>query len=357
MQLMPSEMYCDPSKDCSFFDVSRRAVSGLNHVVIGYQFKTNSELTSMNPKDKSSKRNWANANFVSLVRNDIDMQRRVSTAVDVAFTPLGSEKTFRGAGTKVIGLRRGSVRDLGSAGTVSNSSASTSEESGELPTSMSSHVAFLETELAKRTENEIAAWEMLQRNADETQRLRDDSHMQREQYERHVQLLESQVLEFREVREEFKRARQAHEGQVKMLEDKLNDLMREGATSPSRAKSLGNRPLLSRVASTGLQARFGGIGDGYSTARVQATPADPKEDQVSPRPRNSRSAWGQSLQKEKQAMTRNRSVHSHVLVEESTQAARQPMPSRRSLESSSGMAVEEAELDNSRVLYSERAKF
>jgi len=246
MKLIPSEMYCDPGKDCSFFDISRRAVSNLGHIIIGYQYKTNMNLTSVNPQDKSTKRNWANANFVALVRNT-DMETHQSDWKDKSPKASGGKKKLLAAGNKLIGLRRGSVRS-----SVNNVPGATNTIDSVADLNTSAHVAFLERELAKRTENEVVAWELLQRNAIEAERLREDSQLQFRQYEHQVQLFEAQAQEFFEMREEFLKARTSHESQVKMLEDKLNDLVhRKASASPTSTTSNVNRPFLSRVASTG----------------------------------------------------------------------------------------------------------
>ena len=40
---------------------------------LSYQFKTNMNLTSMNPKDKSSKRKWGSCNFVVMTKAENKM--------------------------------------------------------------------------------------------------------------------------------------------------------------------------------------------------------------------------------------------------------------------------------------------
>ena len=295
MKLIPSEMFCDPSQDCSFFDISRRALSNLSYIIIGYQYKTNVNLTSINPKDKSTKRNWANANFVALVRNTgIDTQaeeRRNSPSA------LGDRKK-----TEFISFRNGSVSSFSSDAAANNApepSSTTMDSVTDMNTS--AHVAFLERELSKRTENEVAAWEMLQRHANEAERMREDSQMQRERYEQHMQLFEAQAEEFYEMREEFRGARIAYEGQVKMLEDKLNDLIRRDVSaSPSSASSTGNQPILSRVAATGrFQSIERGPGSSFSPMRI-LSPPDPKDGPTSRLQRSkSTNNWGQKIRKEK----------------------------------------------------------
>jgi hypothetical protein len=279
MKLIPSEMYCDPSKDCSFFDISRRAVSNLSHIIIGYQYKTNMNLTSINPQDKSTKRNWANANFVALVRNT-DMETHQSEWKEKSPNASGGKKKLFAAGNKLIGLRRGSVRSSNSEPVGNSAPDATSTVDSVTDMNTSAHVEFLERELAKRTENEIVAWEMLQRNADETARLHEDSEVRVRQYEHQVRLFESQAEEFYEMREEFRKARSSHETQVKILEDKLNDLMRrKGSASPSNTNPIGSRPFLSRVASTGS--------------------LQPHEQAVPKQSIKSTSNWGGKIRKEK----------------------------------------------------------
>jgi hypothetical protein len=342
IKLIPSEMFCDPSQDCSFFDISRRVVSNLSYIIIGYQYKTNVNLTSINPKDKSTKRNWANANFVALVRSaDVN-----SHSEEWKKSPNASGDRKK---SEFISFLSGSVSSSSSEAAVKNAleSSTTTIDSGA-DVNTSAHVAFLERELTKRTENEVAAWEMLQRNADEAEKMREDSRRQRERYEHHMELFEAQAEEFYEMREEFRGARVAYEGQVKMLEDKLNDLIRRDVSaSPSSASATGIQPFLSRAATTGrFQSIERGTGSSFSPMRIQSPPSDLK-DASSLRLQRSKSTsnWGQKIRKEKQLNTRPAQLSAPL--EESKRADRSPQ---------FAMYVQEAEFGSPRSRYLEQAR-
>ena len=189
---------------------------------------------------------------------------------------------------------------------------------------------------------------MLQRNADEAERMREDSRRQRERYEHHMELFEAQAEEFYEMREEFRGARVAYEGQVKMLEDKLNDLIRRDVSaSPSSASATGIQPFLSRAATTGrFQSIERGTGSSFSPMRIQSPPSDLK-DASSLRLQRSKSTsnWGQKIRKEKQLNTRPAQLSAPL--EESKRADRSPQ---------FAMYVQEAEFGSPRSPYLEQAR-
>ena len=88
MYLVPSEQYVESDERVSFFMLAKRAQK-IGQVMLGYQHKANVELTSVNPKDKTTKRRWGQCNFIVMEQTRHEKERRRKelglTAEDVAF--------------------------------------------------------------------------------------------------------------------------------------------------------------------------------------------------------------------------------------------------------------------------------